>query len=194
MTTQPQPRSTPEQYLLAERQAEVKSEYHDGEILAMAGASYVHNLIVANVIGELRTQLKGKPCNALPSDVRVWIEAWRRFVYPDVTVVCGAPELTDAVEDTIVNPTLLVEVLSKSTSNYDRGEKFECYRSLDSFAEYVLLAQDRPHCEHYVRRPDGSWILTEASLLEATVPLTTIGCELALAEVYAEVTFGPRPV
>jgi Uma2 family endonuclease len=194
MTTQPQLRRSPEEYLVAERQAEVKSEYHDGEVLAMAGASYVHNLIVANVIRELGIQLKGKPCNVLPSDVRVWIEISRRFVYPDVTVVCGPPQLTDAVEDTLVNPTLLVEVLSKSTSNYDRGEKFECYRSLDSFAEYVLLAQDRPHCEHYVRRSDGSWVLTEANRSDATVPLTTIGCELALAEVYEGVSFGPRPV
>ncbi len=194
MTTQLQTRATPEEYLLAERQAEVKSEYQDGEVLVMAGASYVHNLIVANLIRELGNQLKGKPCTVLPSDVRVWIETSRSFVYPDVTVVCGAPELTDAVEDTLVNPTLLVEVLSKTTSNYDRGEKFENYRTLKSFAEYVLLAQDRPHCEHYVRRSDGSWILTEKNRLDAVLPLETIGCELALREVYDQVSFGPRPV
>lgn len=192
MATQPQLRRTSEEYLFEERHANSKSEFHDGEVLAMAGASYVHNLIVANVIRELGTQLKGRPCAVLPSDIRVWIEVWRRYVYPDVTVVCGQPEFTDAEMDTIVNPTLLVEVLSKETTNYDRGEKFERYRTLPSFAEYLLLAQDRPHCERYVRQDDGSWILTEESHLEATVPLTTIGCKLLLGEVYDRVSFGPR--
>ncbi len=194
MATQPQLRLTPEEYLSAERQAETKSEFHDGELLAMAGASYAHNLIVANVIRELGVQLKSRPCAVLPSDIRLWLEASRHYVYPDVTVVCGEPEFTDADQDTLVNPTLLVEVLSEATRNYDRGEKFERYRTLGSFAEYVLLAQDRPHCEHYVRQPDKSWILTEESRVEVTVPLTTIGCELALSEAYDRVSFGPRPV
>ncbi len=194
MATQPQLRLTPEQYLRAERQATTKSEFHDGEVLAMAGASYVHNLIVANLIRELGTQLKGKACTVLPSDIRVWIEASRHYVYPDVTVVCGEPEFTDPEQDTIVNPTLLAEVLSKSTGNYDRGEKFERYRTLASFAEYLLLAQDRPHCEHYVRQADGHWIFTETSRLEVTVPLTTIDCELALSEIYDKVSFRPRPL
>ena len=106
----------------------------------------------------------------------------------------GEPEFTDADQDTLVNPTLLVEVLSEATNNYDRGEKFERYRTLGSFAEYLLLAQNRPHCEHYVRQPDRSWILTEESRLDVTVPLTAIGCELALSEAYDKVSFGPRPV
>ena len=194
MATQPRLRLTPEEYLSAERDAETKSEFHDGEILVMAGASYAHNLIVANVIRELGVQLKAGPCAVLPSDIRVWIEASRRYVYPDVTVVCGEPEFTDADQDTLVNPTLLVEVLSEATNNYDRGEKFERYRTLGSFAEYLLLAQNRPHCEHYVRQPDRSWILTEESRLDVTVPLTAIGCELALSEAYDKVSFGPRPV
>lgn len=194
MATRAQPRLTPEEYLVAERKAETKSEFHDGELLAMAGASYAHNLIVANVIRELGVQLKSGPCAVLPSDIRVWIEACRRYVYPDVTVVCDEPEFTDADQDTLVNPTLLVEVLSEVTRNYDRGEKFECYRTLGSFSEYVLLAQDRPHCEHYVRQPDKSWILTEESRLDVTVPLTTIGCELDLSEAYRRVSLGPRPI
>jgi len=193
MATQPQLRLTPEEYLGQERRAEAKSEFHDGEVLAMAGASYVHNLIVANVIRELGTQLKGRPCTVLPSDVRVRIEASNRYVYPDVTVVCGEPAFTDREQDTLVNPTLLVEVLSKGTRNYDRGEKFEHYRTLESFAEYVLLAQDRPHCEHYVRQADGRWILTETKRLDDVLSLTTIGCELALGEAYDKVSFGPRP-
>ena len=187
-------RSTVEEYLAAERQADTKSEFHDGEILAMTGASYAHNLVVANVIRELGAQVRSTPCAVLPSDLRVWIEASRRYVYPDVTVVCGEPELTDADPDALVNPTLLVEVLSEATRNYDRGEKFEHYRTLGSFAEYVLLAQDRPHCEHYVRQADGSWVFTETSNLDDTIALTTIGCELALREAYDRVSFPPRPV
>lgn len=195
MATQPQLRLTPEEYLRAERDAEARSEYHDGEVLAMAGASYVHNLIVANVIAELRAQLKGTPCTVLPSDIRVWIEAAQRHVYPDVTVICGEPEFTDAEQDTLTNPTLLVEVLSKKTRNYDRGDKFEGYRTLASFAEYVLLAQERPHCEHHVRQPDGGWLLTEVDGLTGTVRLRSIDGELALAEAYDKVRFsGPRAV
>lgn len=194
MATQPLLRSTQEEYLAAERQAETKNEFHDGEILAMAGASYAHNLVVANVIRELGAQLKSTPCAVLPSDLRVWIEASRRYVYPDVTVVCGEPELTETDPEALVNPTLLVEVLSDTTRNYDRGEKFEHYRTLGSFAEYVLLAQDRPHCEHYVRQPDKSWIFTEQSELDATITLTTIDCELSLREVYDRVSFPPRPI
>lgn len=193
MATQPRIRLHPDEYLLEERRADTKSEFHDGEVLAMAGASYAHNLIVANV-RELGAQLKGRPCAVLPPDIRVWIEDSRRYVYPDVTVVCGQPEFTDAELDTIKNPALLVEVLSKETTNYDRGEKFERYRTLASFAEYLLLAQDRPHCERFVRQEDGSWILTEEGRIEATVSLTTIGCELALGEVYDRVSFGPRPL
>lgn len=194
MATQPLLRSTPEEYLSAERRAETKSEFHDGEILAMAGASYVHNLVVANLIRELGVQLKSRPCAVLPSDLRVWIEASRRYVYPDVTVVCGEPELTDTDPEALVNPTLLVEVLSDTTKNYDRGEKFEHYRTLGSFAEYVLLAQDRPHCEHYVLQPDKSWIFTEENQLDVSIPLTTIGCDLALREAYDRVSFSPRPI
>ena len=194
MATQPHLRLTPEEYLAAERRAETKSEFHDGEVLAMAGASYAHNLVVANVIRELGAQLRSSPCAVLPSDLRVWIEVSRRYVYPDVTVVCGEPELTDADPEALVNPTLLVEVLSDTTESYDRGEKFEHYRALGSFAEYVLLSQDRPHCEHYVLQPDKSWIFTEERQLDAVIPLTTIGCELALQEAYARVSFPPRPI
>ena len=186
---------TAEEYLQAERRADVRSEYHDGEVLALAGASYAHNLIVANVIRELGARLKGEPSAVLPSGLRLWIEAARRHVYPDVTVVCGKPRFTDEVQDTLVNPTLLVEVLSSATKDYDRGEKFELYRTLPSFAEYVLLAQDRPHCEHYVRQPEGGWLLTEEHQLEANVSLKSIGCELALSEVYDKVSFsGPHRI
>ena len=161
----------------------------------MAGASYSHNLVVANVIRELGTQLRPSDCAVLPSDLRVWIEASRRYVYPDVTVVCGDPELTGADPEALVNPTLLVEVLSDVTKDCDRGEKFELYRTLPSLAEYVLLAQDRVHCEHHVRQPEGGWLLTEERSHEGVVTLAAIDCRLPLAEVYERVPFaGPRRV
>ncbi len=161
MALQPKIKITPEEYLTAERQADFKSEYFDGEVFAMAGASYAHNLIVANVIAELRGQLKHQPCTVVPSDLRLWIETARHYLYPDVTVVRGEPAFTDEAFDTLLNPILIVEVLSKSTKDYDRGEKFTLYRTLPSFAEYVLIAQDRHHVEHFARQADGRWILTD---------------------------------
>ncbi len=187
MAVQPGVEITPEEYLAAERQADFKSEYFAGEVFAMAGASYAHNLIVANVIAELRQQLKGKDCTAVPSDLRLWIESAKHYLYPDVTVVCGEPEFTDEHVDTLVNPRLVVEVLSKSTRDFDRGEKFTMYRTLPSFAEYVLIAQDRHHVEHFARQADGRWLLTDIDQVADTVSLTSIEGQLALAEIYDKV-------
>lgn len=194
MATQPRIHISPEDYLTTERAAEMRSEYHDGEVFAMAGASYAHNLIVANLIAALRPRLRGGSCAVLPSDLRLWIEASRRYVYPDVTVVCGDPRFTDEHRDTLTNPIVLVEVLSKATEAYDRGEKFELYRTLPSFAEYLLFAQDRPHCEHFVRQPGDRWLLTEEHRLDVPLELASIGCELTLEEVYEEIPWsgGPR--
>ena len=195
MATQTQLRMTPEEYLRAERQAETKSEFHDGEIFALAGASYSHNLVVANVIAELGVQLKGRSCAVLPSDLRLWIESASRHVYPDITVVCGEPQFTDGQQDTLINPTLLIEVLSKTTETYDRGEKLELYRTLTSVAEVVLLAQDRPYCEHYLRQPDAGdgWVCHVEQSREAIVELISIDCCLRLSEAFERVPFaGPR--
>ncbi len=195
MATQTQPRLSREEYLRAERRAQSKSEFHDGEVFALAGASFPHNLIVANVIARLGGQLRGKPCIAVPTDLRLWIESARRYVYPDVTVVCGKPQFTDTKQDTLINPTLLFEVLSKSTESYDRGEKFELYRTLPSLREYVLLAQGRPYCEQYLRQADDSWVLKIEQRLDATIQFGSIGCQLNLGEVYEKVVFsGPRRV
>jgi len=193
MSSQPQIRLSPEEYLAAERHAETKSEYWDGEVLAMAGASYDHNLIVANVVGELRMQLKGRPCSVLPSDLRIRIDSVQRFLYPDATVVCGPPQFTDEKSDTIVNPTLIVEVLSKKTKDYDRGEKFMLYRTLPALKEYVLVTQDSPLVEHYVKQADGKWLLEEIRELDAALSLDSIACRLELAEVYDKVEL-PRAV
>lgn len=189
MAVQPELEITPEEYLAAERQADFKSEYFAGEVFAMAGASYAHNLIVANVIAELRQQLKGQDCAVVPSDLRLWIESADHYLYPDVTVVCGEPEFTDEQVDTLVNPRLIVEVLSKSTKDFDRGEKFTLYRTLPSFAEYVLVAQDRHHVEHFARQADGRWLLTDVDRMADTVSLTSIEGQLALAEIYDKVPF-----
>ncbi|MCP3911637.1 MAG: Uma2 family endonuclease, partial [Actinomycetia bacterium] len=146
------------------------------------------------VVAELRNQQKGRSCAVVPSDLRLWIEAAQHYLYPDVTVVCGEPEFTDDHTDTLVNPTLIVEVLSKSTKDFDRGEKFTLYRTLPSFAEYVLIAQDRHHVEHIVRQADGRWILADIDRLESTVSLASIEGRLALAEIYDKVTLPARRV
>ena len=187
MSLQAQKRYTPEEYLALERQAQCKSEYYAGEVFAMAGASRWHNLIVANVIGELRSQLKGRPCTTYPSDMRVKISPTGLYTYPDVIVVCGEAQFEDTQQDTLLNPTLIVEVLSESTEAYDRGGKFAHYRKLASLMEYVLIAQTKSHIEHYVRQPDNRWLLEEAESLHGTVHFPAIDCHLSLAEVYNKV-------
>jgi Uma2 family endonuclease len=187
MSSQAQRHYTPEEYLALERQAQCKSEYYAGEIFAMAGASRWHNLIVANVVGELRSQLKGRPCTTYPSDMRIKISPTGLYTYPDVTVVCGAAQFEDHQQDTLLNPTLIVEVLSESTEAYDRGGKFAHYRKLASLMEYVLITPTKPHIEHYIRQSDNRWLLSEADSLPDTVHLPSIDCHLALAEVYDKV-------
>jgi Uma2 family endonuclease len=187
MSVQPKPRYSPHEYLARERSSSHKSEYFAGEVFAMAGASKRHNLIVTNLVGELRQQLKGRPCDVYPSDMRVKISRTGLYTYPDVTVVCGDAEFEDDQQDTLLNPTVLIEVLSKSTEAYDRGTKFEHYRKLESLQEYVLVAQSKPHVEHFVRQPDNHWLLSETNDLQAAFDLPSIGCRLAMAEVYDKV-------
>ncbi len=187
MSSRAQLRYTPAEYLALERSAEERSEYLDGEIFAMAGASRRHNLICLNVGAELRAQLRERPCEVYVNDMRVRIVATGLYTYPDGVVVCGEPTFEDAEVDTLLNPTLLVEVLSKSTADYDRGGKFEHYRTIESLREYVSVAQDKAQVVHYVRQDDNSWLLTEISGLEGRVKLPSIDAELIMAEVYAKV-------
>ena len=187
MSLRPKPYLSPEDYLALERSAEFKSEYFDGEIFAMAGASEPHNLITINTIRELSIQLKKRPCKAYANDMRVKVSPTGLFTYPDVIVVCGQAQFDDSQRDTLLNPTLIVEVLSDSTEAYDRGRKFEHYRKLESLMEYVLIAQHRPHVESYRRQPDQRWVLTESDGLESSLRLDAIDCELALAEIYDKV-------
>ena len=179
-------RYTAEDYLTLERSASYKSEFHDGHIFAMTGASRTHNLVSGNIYRELSLQLKKRPCEAYINDMRVKAAQANSYHYPDIAVVCGTPQFEDAQVDTLLNPTLLVEVLSPSTEAYDRGGKFAHYRKIDTLREYLLVAQDQPSIERYMRQGDV-WILTEAEGLEASVPLESIDCVLSLREVYDKV-------
>lgn len=184
-----QPVLTAAEYLALERQAETKSEYHDGQMVAMMGASRWHNLIAMNVSARLHLQLEGRPCETYASDMRVKVDPTGLYTYPDVTVVCGEAEFEDAELDTLLNPTVIVEVLSPSTEAYDRGAKFRHYRRVPSLQEYLLVAQDKPYLEHYVRQPGDEWLLSTAERPEEVVELPSIGCHLALADVYSKVEF-----
>jgi Uma2 family endonuclease len=176
---------SPEDYLARERKAKFKSEYFDGEIVAFAGTSREHNLIVWNFAGELRTQLKGKQCEAYSADMRV--KAARGYVYPDVVAVCGPPAFADDLFDVLVNPTLLVEVLSESTEFYDRNIKSNYYRAIESLSEYLFVSQTEYHVEQYTRQPDGKWVIADIRSLDDNIGLISIGCKLSLREIYDRV-------
>ena len=190
MSSVPKRRLSPEEYLAIERKAEFKSEFFDGEMFAMSGASREHNVIGWNVGSALWPQLRDRDCEAYIGDMRVKVSATGLYTYPDVVVVCGEPRFEDAEVDTLLNPKILFETLSKSTEGYDRGKKPEHYRSIPSLAEYVLIAQDKPHVEHYVRQPDNQWLLSETDKLEDTILLPSIQCNLRLAENYLKIKFG----
>ncbi|WP_262965776.1 Uma2 family endonuclease [Methylobacter psychrophilus] len=175
-----------EQYLALERSASSKSEFHDGEIYAMTGANRNHNLVSGNICGELSLQLKKRPCEVYINDMRIKAVQARSYYYPDIVVVCGTPQFEDAFVDTLLNPTVLIEVLSPSTEAYDRGGKFAHYRKIASLQEYLLVTQDQASIERYVRQGEV-WILTEALGLNASMPLESIDCILSLREVYDKV-------
>lgn len=183
------PYLTPEEYLAQERQAATKSEYWQGKTYALAGASRRHNLVIFNLAAALGAQLKHRPCEAYTSDMRVKVTSAGLYTYPDIAVVCGKAEFEDHDEDTLLNPTVLVDVLSPSTEAYDRGAKFEFYRTLASFSDYLLIAQDRPFIEHFARQPGDRWLLSAYEGLDAVAPIPAIGCELRLADVYDKVTW-----
>ena len=188
MSALPESYLTPEEYLTIERKAEYKSEYSDGIMYAMSGASREHNRITVNLVRTVGNQLRGSSCEPFSADMRVRIPFPRRYVYPDLVVACGDAEFEDDELDVLLNPVLIVEVLSPSTEGYDRGAKLAWYRCIESLREYVLVSQDSPHVERYVKRDEG-WVLTDTDGLEATVRLESIGCELALSEIYDRVTF-----
>jgi Uma2 family endonuclease len=189
MTTQTIAYVTPDEYLAAERLSESRSEYLDGVVCPMTGASIKHIKVVANLTAELIIQLRGRPCDVLPIDLKVRLPGSRKFFYPDVTVVCGELQFHDERRDIILNPLLIVEVLSKSTEAFDRGAKFQAYQMLESLKEYVLVAQERPVVEQFVRQADGKWTYTSVAGLEGSLSLPSVECTLSLSAVYDKVDF-----
>lgn len=186
VATELPPLVTPEQYLATERAANFKSEYVNGRVYAMSGASDPHNLITLNTAAGLHARFRSRPCRVWQADMRVQVTATGLYTYPDVAALCGQPEFADAHVDTLLNPSVIVEVLSRSTEAYDRGEKFSHYRRLPSLREYVLVAQDRVRVEHRVRH-DLGWLLTELDDLDATLDLPAVGCAIPLREIYDRV-------
>lgn len=193
MTAQPKTRLTVAEYLAIERQAEFKSEFYDGELFAMAGASFEHNAINDNLVGELHGRLKGGPCRTYSRDLRVRVERTGLYCYPDLVIVCGEPQFAEEDKDTLTNPRVVFEVLSASTERYDRRTKYRHYQQLPSVQEYVLVAQDEALCEQFVRQADGSWTHVLSVGLDATLNLSSVPVSVPLADVYAGVTFPPAP-
>jgi Uma2 family endonuclease len=189
MSTQPQSRLSPEEYLALERRADHKSEFFQGEMFAMSRATYGHSLISTNIGGELGSRLRGTECTGLIANMRVATSETGLYTYPDIAVVCGQPKFRDQKFDTLLNPVLLVEVLSPSTQNYDRGLKFEMYRTIPTLRDYILVAQDRIHVEHHSRQLDDRWLLWETNDAMATVVLNSLGISLPLSEIYAGAGF-----
>jgi Uma2 family endonuclease len=188
MSSQRKTHLSSEEYLALERKAETRSEYLDGDMVAMSGGSREHNLIVTNFIRELSAQLKGRPCEVFSNDMRVKVSPTGLYTYPDVVVVCGEPQFEDANVDTLMNPTVLVEVLSDSTESYDRGVKFGHYRKVESLIEYLLVAQHEYRIEQYVRQPEGPWVRSDVRGLTSTLNLPSIQCAIPMAEIYDRVT------
>ena len=195
MTESPQTHFTLAEYFLLEEEATERHEYRNGEIVAMAGGTEFHSLISLNFGGELRNSLKGTPCRAYESNLRVKIQGMPLYTYPDIFAICGATEYDpkDRRHATVTNPKLVVEVVSKSTEIYDRVEKFKRYLRCDSLHEYVLISQDAPRVESYLRREDGSWLFRIFAGLEAVANLESVGVSIPLSEIYANVTFPPEP-
>jgi Uma2 family endonuclease len=195
MTAVPSPRKLTEaEYLALERAAETKSEFFDGEMFGMAGGSRRHSLIGTNLAAEFRNRLGHGPCVPYNADLRIKIEATGLFTYPDLSVVCGPAQTLDDGNDTLRNPTLIVEVLSDSTEAYDRGQKFVHYQQIPSLKEYLLVSQHQPRIEQFVRTDARQWLFRFAEGMDATLQLPSLGVTISLAEVFARVEFVPTPI
>ena len=194
MSALSQPRYTPEQYLEMDRKAEGRSEYVAGEIMAMAGASREHNRITINIGTSLLTQTRGGSCEPFTTDLRVKGRTTGAFLFPDVVVGCDPLEFADDSVDILLNPVVIMEVLSPTTENDDRSWKFAHYRQLATLTDYVMLSHYQPLVEHYTRQTGSQWVLTELRGLEAVLRLPSIGCEMPLADIYERVEFAPDPV
>lgn len=189
MFAQNRRRYTPAEYLALEEQAEYKSEYYKGEIIAMAGSSLNHNRIAKNICFAIDEDLAGKSCESFMGDIRLWIEKKEFYTYPDVMVVCGQPKFVEGRTDTIINPIIIVEVLSESTAGYDRGEKFQAYWTLDTLVEYVLVDQYRIHAEYFRRISEKEWRLLVLTKSDDTLILESLEIDIPLSKIYLNVTW-----
>jgi Uma2 family endonuclease len=189
MSAQPQPRLTPEQYLEIERAAEIRSEFYGGRMYAMSGGTHTHALVIGNVSGELRAALKDGPCLVTPSDLRVRVAPDGLYTYPDIVVVCAEPRYVDGHRDTLLNPVLIVEVLSPSTEGYDRGFKAAQFRNIESLQEYALVSQSEPRVEVLRRQASGDWLLSDSVGLESVCRFESVGVSLPLSAIYSKVAF-----
>ena len=183
-------RRSPEEYFAFERTQEVRSEYDDGVLRAMSGASREHTVIGWNLSSALHSQFKGGPCEAYASEMRVAVELGRFYTYPDLVIVCGDPQFLDNQFDTLLNPIVLFEVLSPSTESYDRGRKFARYQTIASLREVVLVSQDEPRVERYERQGDGRWTLADdLSQLDDALRLSSVDVTIPLSEIYERIVF-----
>ncbi|EXJ14620.1 Uma2 family endonuclease [Imhoffiella purpurea] len=190
MSTQPKPYYSFEDYLAAERDCiDEKHEYVAGQVFAMTGATYNHNVITTNLVREFSNRLKSRPCVALSNDMRLRIETADACTYPDVLVLCDDPAFHDRRKDVLTNATLVAEVLSPSTEGYDRGDKFAIYRGLPSLRQYVLISQDRPRADVFTRQADGRWLLDAHDDPESILSLESIDCAIRLGDIYDKVRF-----
>jgi Uma2 family endonuclease len=189
MTTQTIAYVTPDEYLEAERSSESRSEYLDGVVCPMTGATANHIQIVGNLTVELGTQLRARDCRFYPVDMKVRLPGSGKFFYPDFSVVCGEVQFHDERRDIILNPVLIIEVLSKSTEAFDRGAKFLAYQTIESLKEYALVAQDKPVVEQFVRNEGGTWTYSLTSGPESSLTLPSVECTLSLSAVYSKVDF-----
>lgn len=180
---------SPEEYLKSEREADTKNEYYDGEVFAMSGASLKHNIIAGNIFANLHSKLKNTSCRPFGSDMRINVSENGLFTYPDISIVWGEIEFYDSETETILNPVVIFEVLSKSSHNYDRGGKFKLYRDIKSMKEYILVAQDSVNIEHYQKQPDGKWLLDEIRILDSELILDSIECKININDIYSGIKF-----
>ena len=181
---------TLEQYLELDHENEEKIEFWNGHIFTLAGASANHNRIQFNMLITLGNKLKGKGCEVFPSDMRVKVPAYPPYRYPDLSALCGKTEIeTIGKQDLLVNPQLIVEILSEPTADFDRGYKFTYYKSIESFTEYILIAQDRPHVSQFVKQSENKWLNYEFNKIEDNFFLESVGCEIELTELYSGVEF-----
>ena len=181
--------TSPQEYLAFERVSKQKHEYFQGKLVAMAGASLIHNRLVANLLGEIREPLKNKPCEILPSDIRVSTPSRESYMYPDAVIVCGQPEMEDDKFDTLKNPVVIFEILSPSTEDHDRGRKFFFYRQIPSFKEYILVDSTKPFVEISRQEENGAWKFETITDPEGQLFISSIGISIPMAEVYRNVSF-----